>query len=77
MPSPSRIFRNFTTQQLTDLIAAAASQAIDGWFASLSGGAKSAGIQRMDPAMLLFEANAELDYRNGVRRAQKVEQRLY
>jgi hypothetical protein len=65
MPSPRRLFRNFTTSQIQQLLDSGFDRALYGTFTSLSGGAKSSGIQNMDLSELLMEANYELGIRGG------------
>ena len=77
MPSPQRLFRNFTTDQINQLIASGFDRMLNGSFTSLSGGGKSSSNQQFDLETLLREANAELDERNGTPRAARVEQRLF
>ena len=63
--SPRRIFRNFTTAQINQLIASGFDRAIYGQIESLAGQNHSSTI-RFDLSLsdLLFEANFELDQRN-------------
>ena len=65
MPSPSRIFRNATTAELTALRAAAIDRITNGAFTSLSGGGQSSSKQYTDPTVILFEADYELSVRGG------------
>jgi len=65
MPSPRRLFRNFTTAQIQQLLDSGFDRALYGTFTSLSGGSKSSGIQNMDLSELLMEANYELGIRGG------------
>ena len=65
MPSPRRLFRNFTTAQIQQLLTSGFDRALYGTFTSLSGGAKSSGLENMDLGELLMEANYELGIRGG------------
>ena len=65
MPSPQRLFRNFTTAQLDALIASAADRAVNGTFTSLGGGSKSSSIENMSIEDILREVNYEKGIRAG------------
>ena len=77
MGSPLRIFRHLTTVQIQSLIASGFDRALYGTFSSVSGSSKSGSLENLSLEALLFEASAELDIRNGTRRMQKVEQRIF
>lgn len=65
MPSPRRLFRNFTTAQIQQLLTSGFDRALYGAFTSISGGQKTSGIENMDLSELLMEANYELGIRGG------------
>lgn len=72
MPSPRRLFRNFSTAQIRQLIDRGFDEALYGKFTSLSGAGKSSSIKDMDLETLLFEANYELDIRNETQAPDKI-----
>jgi len=65
MPSPRRLFRNFTTAQIQQLLDRGFEEALYGRFTSLSGASQSSSIKDMDLGELLMEANYELGIRGG------------
>jgi len=65
MPSPRRLFRNFTTAQIQQLLDRGFDEALYGRFTSLSGASQSSSIKDMDLGELLMEANYELGIRGG------------
>lgn len=65
MPSPRRLFRNFTTEQIQQLLDRGFDEALYGRFTSLSGASQSSSIRDMDLGELLMEANYELGIRGG------------
>lgn len=65
MPSPRRLFRNFTTAQIQQLLDRGFDEALYGRFTSLSGASQSSSIKDMDLGELLMEANYEIGIRGG------------
>lgn len=65
MPSPRRLFRNFTTAQIQQLLDRGFDEALYGRFTSLSGASQTSSIRDMDLGELLMEANYELGIRGG------------
>jgi hypothetical protein len=65
MPSPQRIFKRATTEEITAARTAAMDRLTNGSFTSLSGGGKSSSRQFSDPSLIIFEADYELSVRSG------------
>ena len=65
MPSPKRIFRSFSTEDIEAQRDAAALRLLSGSFTSTSGGGKSSTRAFEAASDVLFEANYELEVRNG------------
>ena len=76
MPSPQRIYRYVTDEQLDAIIAAAIERTTNGSFTSLSGQGHSSTKEFYDPSTMLFEANYEKQVRTQSVLPQKVYQNL-
>jgi hypothetical protein len=69
MPSPTRIFKGLTVEQLNELKTKALARISSGDFTSLSGGAKSSSRKfEMTPQEILEEVKVELAVLNGTPR---------
>lgn len=75
MPSPAFILRGLFTS--AELAAMLKDLFQNGRFTSLSGGAKSSGIEYLPFPQQVIEIRAELDRLAGTTLPQKVEQRIY
>ena len=76
MPSPQRIYRYVTDEQLDAIIAAAIERTTNGAFTALSGQGHSSSKEYLDPSVMLFEANYEKQVRLRAVTPQKVYQNL-
>ena len=77
MPSPRRLFKSFTDLQLEQAKQAIIDRMTNGQFTSLGGENQSSSKQYANLESSLFELNAEIDYRAGTVRPQRVEQRIF
>ena len=75
MPSPQRIFKGLTLEQLNELKTTALSRITNGDFTALSGNGHSSSKQyAMSPQEILDEVNTEIDVLSGNPRVTRTTQ---